>query len=109
MPRTIRTLSPLVQAGIDAAEYEVIVVDNGSTEPFPESECRRWVPNLIVHRMVCEDAGRLAGISSEMVYQDAQRGVVAEEAARAVPVNDVDVCIDFHDTRRLLRERPEAA
>src|SRR5438067_7206220 len=55
---------------------------------------------LIVHRMVCEDAGRLAGISSEMVYQDAQRGVVAEEAARAVPVNDVDVCIDFHDTRR---------
>jgi glycosyltransferase involved in cell wall biosynthesis len=51
LPRTIRTLSPHMQIGIDAAEYEIIVVDNGSTDPFPEFECRRWAPDLIVHHM----------------------------------------------------------
>ena len=33
LPRTIRTLSPLMQQDIDASQYEIIVVDNGSTMP----------------------------------------------------------------------------
>jgi len=33
LPRTLYSLSPLHQRGIDASDYEVIVVDNGSPEP----------------------------------------------------------------------------
>ena len=33
LPRTIRSLAPGYQRGIDADDYEVIVVDNGSPEP----------------------------------------------------------------------------
>ena len=50
-PRTIRSLSPVMQRGIDAADVEVILVDNGSTEPFDETELRRIVPDLIVRRV----------------------------------------------------------
>jgi Methyltransferase domain len=50
-PRTIRSLSPLMQRGIDAADVEVILVDNGSTEPVDETELRRIVPDLIVRRV----------------------------------------------------------
>lgn len=51
LPRTIRSLSPSMQRGIDAADYEIIIVDNGSTAAFDVAECRRWMPDLIVHRM----------------------------------------------------------
>ena len=51
LPRTLRTLSPSMQHGIAADDYEVIVVDNGSTFPFHEAECRHWLPNLIIHHM----------------------------------------------------------
>ena len=51
LPRTLRSLSRSMQKGVKAADYEVIVVDNGSTQPFDETECRRWIPGLVVHRM----------------------------------------------------------
>jgi glycosyltransferase involved in cell wall biosynthesis len=51
LPRTLCTLSASMQRGIAADDYEVIVVDNGSTLPFCEAECRRWLPKLIVHHM----------------------------------------------------------
>jgi glycosyltransferase involved in cell wall biosynthesis len=34
VPRTLQSLAPGYQRGIDAADYEVIVVDNGSPEPL---------------------------------------------------------------------------
>jgi hypothetical protein len=37
LPRTIRSLSPIMQRGIDPADVEVILIDNGSTEPFDET------------------------------------------------------------------------
>ncbi len=51
LPRTLRSLSPPMQSGVDRADYELIVVDNGSTQPFPEAECRKWAPDMILHRM----------------------------------------------------------
>jgi Methyltransferase domain len=50
-PRTIRSLSPLMQRGVDPADVEVILIDNGSTEPFDENELRRIMPTLIVRRV----------------------------------------------------------
>jgi hypothetical protein len=51
LPRTIRSLSPAMQRGIAAADYEVILVDNGSTIPFDEGACRRWIPELTIHHI----------------------------------------------------------
>ena len=41
LPRTIRSLSPACQRDIDQADYEILVVDNGSAIPPPST---RW-PN----------------------------------------------------------------
>lgn len=50
IPRTMRSLSAHMQQGIAAEDYEVILVDNGSTAPFDEAECRTWIPDLrVVH------------------------------------------------------------
>jgi Glycosyl transferase family 2 len=37
LPRTLQTLGPAFQRGLDADEYEVVVVDNGSARPFDEA------------------------------------------------------------------------
>jgi hypothetical protein len=50
LPRTIRSLSPAMQWDIDPRDYEVILIDNGSTEPFDVRELRRAFPDLVVHR-----------------------------------------------------------
>lgn len=39
-----------MQRDIDPRDYEVILVDNGSTQAFDESELRQFLPDLIVHR-----------------------------------------------------------
>jgi glycosyltransferase involved in cell wall biosynthesis len=36
VPRTLHSLSPAYQRGIDSSEYEVVLVDNGSAKPFDE-------------------------------------------------------------------------
>ena len=51
LPRTIHSLSPSLQRDIRADDYEIIVVDNGSTTPVDESECRRWGGNIQFHRL----------------------------------------------------------
>jgi glycosyltransferase involved in cell wall biosynthesis len=37
-PRTLYSLSPVYQRDIEAGDYEVIVIDNGSTEPLVEED-----------------------------------------------------------------------
>jgi glycosyltransferase involved in cell wall biosynthesis len=36
LPRTLRSLSPALQRGVDADDCELVLVDNGSPEPVPE-------------------------------------------------------------------------
>jgi len=50
LPRTIRSLSPAMQRGIDPQDYEIILIDNGSKQTFDEAELRRVLPGLVVHR-----------------------------------------------------------
>lgn len=50
LPRTIRSLSPAMQRGIAAGDYEIIVVDNGSTLPPDEAELNRFGIAVALHR-----------------------------------------------------------
>jgi glycosyltransferase involved in cell wall biosynthesis len=50
LPRTILSLSPKMQRDIDPQDYEIILIDNGSTSPFDEAELRAILPGLILHR-----------------------------------------------------------
>lgn len=49
VPRTIFTLRPENQ-GLDASDYEVILIDNGSKCSYDETELRKICPNLKFHR-----------------------------------------------------------
>ena len=42
LPRTLQSLSPVYQRGIEASEYEVVVVDNGSPEPIDDELLARF-------------------------------------------------------------------
>jgi glycosyltransferase involved in cell wall biosynthesis len=42
LPRTLRTLAPDYQRGVDAEQYEVVVVDNGSTQPLDREMLARF-------------------------------------------------------------------
>ncbi|MGA9372139.1 MAG: hypothetical protein WBV53_09860 [Solirubrobacterales bacterium] len=46
MPRaivlTLQSLSPPIQRGIDPSDYELIVVDNGSSQPIDRAACERF-------------------------------------------------------------------
>lgn len=42
IPRTIRSLSPAMQRGVTADDYEIILVDNGSVAPHDQDSLRQW-------------------------------------------------------------------
>lgn len=73
LPRTIRSLSPLMQRGIAPEDYEVILIDNGSTEPFDEAELRALMPGLIVRHYPDAPSAKAPGIGFQM---DAARGTL---------------------------------
>ena len=52
LPRTIYSMSPAFQRGIDPCDYEVILIDNGSDEWVDSGALRRINPDLVVHRMI---------------------------------------------------------
>lgn len=51
LPRTLRTLDPRHQQGIDADDYEVVVVDNGSARPVDPALVAAFAGELRVHRI----------------------------------------------------------
>ncbi len=46
LPRTLRSFSPSMQRGLNADDYELIVVDNGSLRPPTEPDLKRIAPNV---------------------------------------------------------------
>jgi len=46
LPRTLFSLSAQYQRGVSAAEYEVLVVDNGSRQPFSSEALAAYGPNF---------------------------------------------------------------
>src|SRR4051794_33293217 len=86
LPRTIRTLSPSMQRGLTAADYEVIVVDNGSTEMVAADECRRWIPDVAIYRMPDPSPSPVAAISHGLKLAKGELvGVFIDGARMASP------------------------
>ncbi len=45
-PRTLQSLAPGYQRGVDPDDYEVVVVENGSSEPLPPGSVEAMGPNF---------------------------------------------------------------
>jgi hypothetical protein len=63
LPRTLQTLSASFQRDIAVDDYEVIVVDNGSTAPADEALCRRLCPNAVFHTLADAPPSPVAAIN----------------------------------------------
>ena len=63
LPRTLQSLAPVMQLGIQAKEYEIIVMDNGSTVAWDEGVCRRWCPDLRIQRVARPTPSPVAAIN----------------------------------------------
>ena len=61
LPRTLRSLSPALQRGVSASDYEIIVVDNGSREPFDREHCLSLAPNI---RIIEEGSGSVSPVGA---------------------------------------------
>ena len=86
LPRTIRSLSPAMQRDIAADDYEIIVVDNGSTAAFDEAECRRWGGNISFHKLTDASASPARAINHGIALARGELvGVCIDGARMATP------------------------
>ena len=63
LPRTIRSLAAPYQRDIEPEAYEVIVVDNGSTEPWDPDGLVRAADNISVHEVVDASPSPVAAVN----------------------------------------------
>jgi glycosyltransferase involved in cell wall biosynthesis len=49
VPRTLQSLSPAYQQGVEAGDYEVLVVDNGSSQPLDAAAVAAFGPGFHYH------------------------------------------------------------
>ena len=86
LPRTLRSLSPASQRGIEQEDYEVIVVDNGSRRPFDEDLCRALCPNAIFHAIPDARPSPVAAINHGLAQARGDLvGVMIDGARMASP------------------------
>lgn len=64
IPRTLFTLSPTNQRNIEACDYEVVVVDNGSPEPLSEAELAKFPANASYHYVETSSMSPAAAINA---------------------------------------------
>jgi hypothetical protein len=86
LPRTLRSLVPPYQRGIDANAYEIVVVDNGSPEPIDEATLPTDGPPIRLHRIVDAPASpaRAANAGIELAG-GALIGLIVDGARMASP------------------------
>lgn len=60
LPRTLRSLSPAMQRGIKADQYEIILIDNGSPEPMPLDTFPTHGAQVLCHRFETSSASPAA-------------------------------------------------
>lgn len=86
LPRTLKTLSSDIQKDIDADEYEIIVVDNGSSIPFDEKACKQACHNtrFIYHKVKSVSPVNAINVGVSSALGD-QIGIMVDGARMASP------------------------
>lgn len=81
-PRTLHSLSPAYQCGVAAEDYEVIVVENGSSEPIGEAAVAACGPNF--RYLPIDDAkpSPAGAVNRGVALGDAPNVAVAIDGAR---------------------------
>lgn len=83
--RTLYTLDPCYQRGIKRTDYEVIVVDNGSTEPLNLSSLGvQFSGRLRMLRMKSDSVSPVAAVNAGVAKARARRVVVMVDGARMI-------------------------
>lgn len=86
LPRTIRSLSPAMQRGVAAAEYELIVIDNGSWPPVREHDLPTGGVRTSIHRIENASVSPAAAVNLGIALARAERiGVLIDGARLASP------------------------
>lgn len=86
LPRTIRSLSAAMQRDIGAEEYEIVIVDNGSTEPFEHDRCRQLGGNISIHRVAKATPSPVPAINHGLALARGELiGVMIDGARMASP------------------------
>ena len=83
-PRTLFSLSASYQTGIEASEYEVIVVENGSTDPLERDEVERAGSNFRYHGHKTASASPVGAVNLGAQLARAERLVVCVDGARVL-------------------------
>jgi glycosyltransferase involved in cell wall biosynthesis len=86
LPRTLHSLAPEYQLGVEAADYEVIVVDNGSAEPLDPAMLAAFPGRLRSTRLdpAPPTPARAANLGIEMAESDFV-GLLIDGARMASP------------------------
>src|SRR5207302_430598 len=84
IPRTIRTLSPQIQRGIRPEQYEIIVVDNGSTRPFDRELCMQWGADPIFQAVASPNPSPCAAVNKGLQLARGELIGVLVDGARMV-------------------------
>jgi hypothetical protein len=86
LPRTLRTLAPGYQRGVDASDYEVVVVDNGSPRALDEPTLSAFPGNLRATRVdpAPPSPVRAANLGLDLAAGDLM-GLIVDGARMASP------------------------
>jgi hypothetical protein len=75
-----------MQRGLAAADYEIIVIDNGSTAMFDADECRQFAPDLAIHHVTEPSPSPVGAINHGLrLAQGELVGVFIDGARMASP------------------------
>lgn len=73
LPRTLRTLSVDYQSGLNASQYEVLVIDNGSNQPVTSGDCAFNTSNF---RFLQHPGGEVSPVAAIHAGMDQARGTL---------------------------------
>jgi glycosyltransferase involved in cell wall biosynthesis len=84
IPRTILSLSPAMQVGVSHDDYEIILIDNGSTRKFDIEECRSTGADLRVEEFAPGDPSPCRAINRGLAIARGKLCGVMIDGARLV-------------------------